>query len=170
MKGGGAHSHDPEAFHEHGGKLPRSTAQRLCHGTLLVLDARGQQGQVAAKAIEFMKDRMGGPQFRNFHLVGGGRNARPANGTGESIDNGYDFIERECPMEGTQIAQLRWVSKQVADPGSPIFNWSKGEVKEAVAALKSAAATASTQYYIPITLLDCTPEVRTILKFFLKTI
>ena len=52
-----------------GSRIPWELAASLCTGEARVLDLRGMVPKVAMKALELMKDKLGGAQLRNFFLT-----------------------------------------------------------------------------------------------------
>eukprot|EP00969_Alexandrium_andersonii_P315455 13936757-Alexandrium_andersonii.AAC.1 len=66
------------------------------------------------------------------------------------MDKGYDYIIENLPRHTENLAQLRWISRERADENSPLFGWSKADIKEAVAALAAEGNLATTEKYCPI--------------------
>ena len=121
---GTAHRAGPCSVHVH-------TAMRrnwtLCHSSTIVLVIALFESSAAA-----------------LHAIApvGPRGAQRAPNT---IDDGYDFIIRERPRTTEDLAQLRWIANHIADEASPIFGWSKRDVKEAIETLGKQGCLAKTQ-------------------------
>ena len=146
-----------------GSRIPWELAASLCTGESRVLDLRGMVPKVAMKALELMKDKLGGAQLRNFLLTSIVAPPHPPVAPSHK-DPGYDFIEKHCPVEGTEMDRARWVARQVGDERSPIYAWPKNDVEEAIAAMRMEGCTVKTISYLPVTLMDVSKTMRDILK------
>ena len=115
------------------------------------------RAQTMLKALTLMLDTAGGLHLRQARLSPLGQRRR--NNT--PIDLGYNFIVKECPRTAENLARLRWVANQIADPASPIHNWAKADVKETIQTMHCEGTLATTQSYMPISLLDVLPTFGT---------
>ena len=152
-----------------GANIPADIAASLCVGTPHVLDLRGANPKVAVKALELLKDRLPGTQYRNLRLTSSAL-AQSAGDAPSAKDEGYDFIEQHCPIEGTEMDRVRWVARQLSDESSKLYGWNKLDVKEAISAIKTGSNTVNTIDYVPLTLMDMTPTMRSILKDIIPTL
>ena len=70
------------------------------------------------------------------------------------VDARYDFIRDKAPKTTTDNAVNRWIKKQQNSPGSPLFQWSKLEIMDAVKANHRQTEASADQTQYPLTLRD----------------
>ena len=72
--------------------------------------------------------------------------------TDEEIDAGFDFIVLDAPCSSSEMQQLRWMTKTLNNPQSPIFNWSGALVEKALRNLSQDGSLAKKEMDSPIPL------------------
>ena len=72
--------------------------------------------------------------------------------TDDEIDAGFDFFQNDGPRSSSEMAQLRWMTKAIKNPGSPIFGWPTVLVEKALRKLATDGALAKKEYQWPIPL------------------
>jgi hypothetical protein len=109
------------------------------------------------KALQFMLEQMGGMQYRIHCLTAETKRAaakRPQSKSEEDLDAGFDYILKCGVRDKADLGQLRWVVKEIANEGSPIYGWHKGLVQEALSQLATDGTLAKTVTSFPLTVRD----------------
>ena len=149
------------------GKVKPTLARSYCHGEPYLIDF-GTNVKNGRKAFQDIFESLGGFQVRQWELQGGarGRGAEEASGADiDAIDAGFDFIEKcwaERSLPAIGIAQMRWVSKQLVSPASPLYaqgpyRWSDKFVEKAIVKLREQGTLAKVVTGCPYTLKSLSP-------------
>jgi len=147
-------------------KVPPEVFTAVCQGMVNIVDW-GTNTKGGPMALAFMFDAIGGVQFRNWTFD---NQLVEKSMSKEQIDKGIDFILAEAPRTNADLKQTRWLMHQLADPDSPIYSWSKGDVKECMSQIKDSSVTATKQTYLPICWMDLSPWFSAILLPLLPTL
>ena len=67
----------------------------------------------------------------------------------DDVNEGYDFIESECPKTTENSARNRWMMKDFNESTGPIFGWTIPCVKEAITNMSAEGSLATTTRYYP---------------------
>lgn len=93
----------------------------------------GTKTRAGSKALQYMPDKLNGRQIRCYTFEDGAENKLAPEA---AIDEAFDCILAKAPRrECTDLAQSRWVKKQMNDPDSPIYA-AKFNIGDMSAALK----------------------------------
>jgi hypothetical protein len=135
-------------------------AANLCYGALSVPNWGVISGNFASavKAFHFLFEELGGFQIRCFGLLPCRPKEVPLQDANE-VDAGFDFIMAHAPRSAVNLAQMRWSTKQIHDPASPIFNWPVALVDKAMHQLSNEGSLASTHKFFSLTMADFEGEV-----------
>ena len=149
------------------GTVKGSLAATHQHGTLHFIQY-GPNLKTGKKVFQFLFEQLGGLQIRNFALEGVNGVRAQQEPELADIDKGFDEIEqawREGKVKMAGLCLLRWVTKQVKDPTSSLYNWSPKLVEKAFTKLSSEGCLAKEVQNCPYTLQTFQPYVvNTILK------
>ena len=127
------------------------------YGQAYVYNWRSTDAKVGKKIIQYTLENLGGRQYKIFDLVSYTTPAKSAQSRfedkdDEEIDKGFDFIQSDAPRSTTEMAHLRWMTKNLKNPASPIFQWPSGLVEKALGNLARDGALAKKEYDWPIPL------------------
>ena len=81
----------------------------------------------------------------------------------DDVDEGYDFIESECPKTTEKSARNRWMTKELNLSTGPIFGWTIPCVKEAITNMSAEGSLATTTRYYPFCYDDVAPWLQKVL-------
>ena len=115
--------------------------------------------KVARKILQYCLENLGGRSFRCFELMSQAMR-KPAKATAipfedkedDEIDQGFDHIMQKAPRSSSEMAQLKWQTKELRNKSSPIFGWPIQLVAQALRNLSSDGALARKEYHWPIPL------------------
>ena len=153
-QGGWWHSHNLQAF-----VLPRKNED-------LSLEAYGFWWGLQTIVYEYRPqgcpdclENLGGRSFRCFELMSQAMR-KPAKATAipfeekedDEIDEGFNHIMQNAPRSSSEMAQLKWQTKELRNKSSPIFGWPVQLVAQALRNLSSDGALARKEYHWPIPL------------------
>ena len=150
------------------GKADRVHLKGLCRGRAMVINFDSADALTTMEVLCHMLKSMGGKRCSLFDLCAVATHPKHTR-SADAIDLGYDHILQHAPASNEGLAQLRWVHKQVVDEQSPIFGWSKNDVKDAIHQHRVFNNLVTTHAYIPITFLDIAPWMRKLLRPIVKT-
>ena len=138
----------------------------VCQGICNVV-SWGSNAPGGPKAVAFLMDKLGGDQFRYWTF-----DAELAEKTMSKceIDKGIDFILAEAPRTNAELAQTCWFMHQLADPESPVYKFSKRDIKECLSQIKETSVAATKQTYLPVCWLDMSIWFRDILQALFPTL
>ena len=119
---------------------------------------RSSDAKIGKKIIQYVLENLGGRQLKIFDLVS---HTTPRNSSGkfedkddDEIDRGFDFIQNEGPRSCTEMAQLRWMTKNLKAPTSPIYQWPHSLVEKALRNIATDGALAKKEFAWPIPLTE----------------
>lgn len=152
----GNNKYDIWKYYEFNEKTPLNVATKMCYGEALLVDF-GTLKKVGPKAFKFMFTRMGGAQVLHYKF-----NEKPSEKTEdpENIIAGYKFIEKSAPRIQRQNVQNIWTRLQLTDPESPVYNWTRADIKEAMANIRTTMGHADITREFPCTWWDLTPAIQ----------
>ena len=113
--------------------------------------------KVGRKILQFAFGGLGGRQFKLCELSSqarkGSSKAIPfEDKEDEDIDAGLDYILKFGPRSTAQMQQLRWQTKSLRNPDSPIYGWPVALVEKALRNLAADGALAKKEFMWPIPL------------------
>ena len=119
---------------------------------------RSSDAKIGKKIIQYVLENLGGRQLKMFDLVS---HTTPRNSSGkfedkddDEIDRSFDFIQNEGPRSCTETAQLRWMTKNLKAPTSPIYQWPHSLVEKALRNIATDGALAKKEFAWPIPLTE----------------
>lgn len=115
--------------------------------------------KVARKILQYCLENLGGRSFRCFELMSQAIR-KPAKATAipfedkedDEIDEWFNHIMQNAPRSSSEMAQLKWQTKDLRNKSSPIFGWPVQLVAQALRNLSSNGALARKEYHWPIPL------------------
>ena len=75
----------------------------------------------------------------------------------DDVDEGYDFIESQCPKTTEKNARNRWITKELNLSTRPISGWTILRVKETITNMSAEGSLATTTRYYPFCYDDVAP-------------
>ena len=125
---------------------------------------KGAQAELHAEAngrsqiLQYCLQNMGGKQFRCFDLSADVSVSKKSKVFDEleddDLDKGFDFLTQNAPRSASDLQQLRWQTKQLRSPTSPICGWPQALVQQALRLLSSEGALARKEYHWPLPLTE----------------
>lgn len=117
-----------------------------------------QKPMVGRKILQYCLQNMGGKQFRCFDLSADVSVSKKSKVFDEleddDLDKGFDFLTQNAPRSASDLQQLRWQTKQLRSPTSPICGWPQALVQQALRLLSSEGALARKEYHWPLPLTE----------------
>ena len=139
-----------------GTKCKPSVFMDAVYGKAHIYRWRATNPILGKKILQYTLENMGGHQMKVFDLqsfaVSKSSSSRFEEKTDDEVDAGFDFIQNDGPRSSSEMAQLRWMTKAIKNPGSPIFGWPTVLVEKALRNLATDGALAKKEYQWPIPL------------------
>ena len=146
--------------------INRQVVNSLKSGVVYQIDwGDGTDRQTKRLAFQHLWARLGGFQ-RNCQSLQAQELRRQGSREGagkrllspDEIDKGYDLI-RDChnsgQLQSDDNSLNRWMKKQMNDPTSDLFGWSKADILDGFKSLQSQSDGAKVQTEYPLDLRDC---------------
>ena len=128
--------------------------KQCVYGQAQVYRWRSSDAKIDIKIVQYMLENLGGRQLKVFDLVS---HTAPKTSSGkfedkddDEIDRGFAFIRNEGPRSTTEMAQLRWMTKNLKSPTSPIYQWLNSLVEKALKNMATDGALAKKEFAWPI--------------------
>lgn len=141
-------------------KVKASFIKSISHGDLYAFTWEGNVKNVV-KAIVYMIHNMkvgrGGFICMCQALKPEGNSSEAFNfheQDADDLDRGFDFIQQEGPRENVKNIQLRWITKQLNNPKSPIHKWPERLVEKSLRNLANDGVLAQLVTDFHFTLAD----------------
>ena len=137
-------------------KLKPSVFLAGSSGQAYIYRWRATHAKVGKKILQYTLESLGGQQFKMFEMQSytapKSSSNRFEDKTDEEIDAGFDFIVHDALRSSSEMQQLRWMTKTLKNPQSPIFNWPGALVEKALRNLSQDGSLAKKEMDWPIPL------------------
>ena len=150
----GSYVHILKHVYLHKNKVPSRDCIEMCQGDALRFDW-GHQTGVALMALNYMLDRMGGMQLRNWIIMA--KFEKKLTLDQQAREEGYKFIRDFGPRSNNRNQFMEWTDEQVNLAGGKIEGWTEGKVKEALHNYMKGRQYAKTLDYWPFTFKSFVP-------------
>ena len=139
-------------------KQTAGLVQTMCHGIAYRI-VWGVHEKVGVKALTHMLNNLSGWQVRLWSFDAADKEEAKEFLDDQQVDAGFDFLEQEVPkIPKKQL--LRYQTKWLNSPGSPIFKWNIGLVEKIIKQMKEGGVLACIQNYCPVTMVNINPIIR----------
>ena len=133
----------------HKNKVSSKDCMASCHG-MPVRFEWGNQTRLALMAVNYMMDRAGGMQIRQWTISPKFEKKITMDQTAR--EEGYRHIRDHGPRSNNRNQFMEWTDEQVHLPGGKLEGWPEGKVKEALMNYYRGRQNAKTLEYWPFTL------------------